>query len=481
MTVEPGQLIKGVKGRFIGDFQTQRQMTPEGFLVAPARIARTGVQSYRASELGLPGVDANKIIRLHRPSEEVFAPEAIASFEAQTVTDNHPAGAVTSGNWPDLARGDVHGVGSDGEYLCAQKVIVRAQDAINKVQSGKAQLSCGYVFDVDMTPGTTADGVPYDGVQRNIRGNHVAIVQAGRAGPNVRIADGTEGVRKMIRAIKIGDSQFNLELDDNTAQFINDAVNRHDRAMDDAKRGLKDANTALKEAQEAHGTLQKAHDGLQKENDGLKTKLNAFEDSAKDDEDDDEDDEEEGMDSKKKGSDSAEKVKISAIDRYKRSVQRAKKLKAQLPTADQMHAAVAALAQTIGDAKAIVGDAVDPKGKSVVAIRSAVLGHVLAKDAALKPFVVAIVGEDVSKSGEKDIEKAFGAVLVASKMKGGGTRGADESARQREIAARDAAIALGQRINDDGRNNHDTGVKPVQMGGRSTWLAGQATQSGGAE
>lgn len=51
------------------------------------------------------------------------------------------------------------------------------------------ELSSSYRYRADMTPGKTPDGVSYDGVMRDIVGNHVALVTEGRAGPDVVVAD----------------------------------------------------------------------------------------------------------------------------------------------------------------------------------------------------------------------------------------------------------------------------------------------------
>jgi hypothetical protein len=173
---------------------TSRHVTDEGYLVAPGNLARTGVQDYRAYELGLDadGMDPMKVIRLHRPPEEVFDAASMASFENKPITIEHPPVAVTADNWADFAKGEVRDVGRSGDLMTGT-LVIRSKDAIEAVQSGKAQLSNGYTFELDMTPGTTADGRAYDGVQRNIRGNHVALVDAARCGSACRIVDSDEG------------------------------------------------------------------------------------------------------------------------------------------------------------------------------------------------------------------------------------------------------------------------------------------------
>jgi hypothetical protein len=61
--------------------------------------------------------------------------------------------------------------------------------AIEAVESGECrELSCAYMYDPDFTPGEFG-GERYDFVMRNIRGNHVALVHEGRAGPDVAVAD----------------------------------------------------------------------------------------------------------------------------------------------------------------------------------------------------------------------------------------------------------------------------------------------------
>ncbi|MGB8839433.1 MAG: DUF2213 domain-containing protein, partial [Aliidongia sp.] len=61
---------------------------------------------------------------------------------------------------------------------------------IDAVESGaQRELSCGYRYVAEMSPGTSPDGVKYDGRMTQIVANHVALVEAGRAGPDVMVAD----------------------------------------------------------------------------------------------------------------------------------------------------------------------------------------------------------------------------------------------------------------------------------------------------
>lgn len=163
------------------------RVTADGYLVADARIVRTGIQIYAGFEVGKPDMET---VRVYRPEAEVFHKDSLASFSHIPVTDDHPKEAVTAANWKDLAVGETSDeVLRDGHRLRIP-LIVKDAAAIAKVQSGKRELSAGYSCDLSFEDGTTPQGEAYDAVQRNIRANHLAIVQRGRAGTEFRIGDG---------------------------------------------------------------------------------------------------------------------------------------------------------------------------------------------------------------------------------------------------------------------------------------------------
>lgn len=170
---------------------TGRERTPEGFLRVKARIARAELHAYRAAELGTPpGFAPNDTIQVYRPPEQVFDEASMASFAEKPVTDGHPPGMVDAQNWKRFAIGHSGPeVTTDGDHLSADLLITDA-DAVRRAETG-AQLSNGYHADFDFTPGTTPEREPYHAVQTNIRGNHIALVDAGRCGDTCRIGDAT--------------------------------------------------------------------------------------------------------------------------------------------------------------------------------------------------------------------------------------------------------------------------------------------------
>lgn len=166
--------------------------TPEGYLICKeVPIARTGNQDYRGSEFG--GEDPEKIYKVKRLEEEVFSKAALASFEGKPVVDEHPNEDVTAENIKRYIKGtcrDIHqGTGILSDCIVAD-LIIYDKDLIQKIKDGKRDISCGY--DCLWDP---VDEDTY--IQREIRGNHVAVVDKGRAGKKVSIRDSQEGGKRM--------------------------------------------------------------------------------------------------------------------------------------------------------------------------------------------------------------------------------------------------------------------------------------------
>ena len=182
------------RGRFftVLNLGEKRSTTPEGFLVChDVPIARTGTQLYIADELldddGKPVVEAGPdgLIRIDRLPDEVFRPETLASFEGMPVTINHPGELVTPENHRALTVGQTQNVrrghGIEDDLIIADLVITDAK-AIEYVNKELPEVSAGYEAVYQQTDVGR-------GVQREIVGNHVALVERGRAGPRCSIQD----------------------------------------------------------------------------------------------------------------------------------------------------------------------------------------------------------------------------------------------------------------------------------------------------
>ena len=344
-----------------------RTITDEGYLTAPGIIARAGnVQQYRAAELGLDGVPGDKVISLFRPPEEVFAPESVASFDGKPLTLNHPKEGVKAKNWRDHAVGDVRGVAPSGTDMTAT-VIIRDADAVKAVLDGKDQLSNGYSFELDLTPGKAADGTAYDGVQRKIIGNHVAIVDVARGGPTLRIADNQQGDRTMAMKRIVVDG-ISIELEDTQAGIV-------EKVVGDAIKAATIARDAAKAADTRATTTEKALADA--------AALNV-----------------------KQAADHAAAVK---------------ELESKILTDAQIEALAAERAKVVGDAALLVKD-FKSEGKTLPQIKAEVITHVIASDEALKPLALAVLGGvDVAKPESATLVGiAFKAVAAAR-----GTKAAD--------------------------------------------------------
>lgn len=171
------------------------QETPEGYLLClGVSIARTGEQIYADGETPLESKDGR--VTVSRSEKEVFSPETIASFEGKPFTIKHPSDLVSPENWGELAVGHIQNVrrgdGDQKDDLVAD-IMITDQRAISLVRDGLRGLSCGYEAEYVQT----GDGT---GEQIDIVGNHLALVEEGRAGPSYSIKDHT-GVFKMSKTL----------------------------------------------------------------------------------------------------------------------------------------------------------------------------------------------------------------------------------------------------------------------------------------
>lgn len=149
-----------------------------GWVKVDGYIARSGLLDYTRA-------DGTKWVE-YRPPDEAFRADVLESFSLVPLTNNHPpTGLLDADNTKMYQVGTVEMPHQDGDKVRA-KILVTDAAVISEMAKGKAELSCGYVCDLDFTPGEV-DGQRYDAIQRNVRGNHVALVRAGRAGPEVRV------------------------------------------------------------------------------------------------------------------------------------------------------------------------------------------------------------------------------------------------------------------------------------------------------
>lgn len=244
---DPGFCSRVDFGRFDG---TKVQRTPQGGLKVPAYLTREGVFNYTNPD--------GSVRREYRPADEVFKADSFATLEDAPVTKGHP-GMVTAANHGALAKGHVRDIKQEGRFIAAT-ALVQDADLVQGVESGALkELSCGYVCKFDATPGISPDGTPYDGVQRNIRYNHVALLPpgAGRAGSQVSLRlDGIDSVQvredastteKVIMLIVLDGKEYTFGSKEHLAAI----EAKHATELATARKDAKDAKDAQVKAEAA--------------------------------------------------------------------------------------------------------------------------------------------------------------------------------------------------------------------------------------
>lgn len=153
-----------------------------------ASICRSGYQTYRASEVDPTTADDTEVDIL-RPVAEVTSPATIASFEGVDLTLRHPAKFIDPDThaWSALGHAQNIRIGpkdEEGNVQLVADLFVKARSLQEAIERGVRDLSCGYRYDLVQ--------LSSDWAQVNIRGNHIAVVEDGRAGTS-KIMDSKDG------------------------------------------------------------------------------------------------------------------------------------------------------------------------------------------------------------------------------------------------------------------------------------------------
>lgn len=162
-------------------------------------LSKVGVFPYMGGSID-PSLDPGRVYYVLRPPEELSTLETLDSFKLLPWIDEHVMlGPEEAGLRPAEQKGVQGIIGEqvyfDGTYVRGNiKCLSEAMAGL--IASGKRELSCGYRCRYDAAPGVW-DGQPYDFVQRDIRGNHLALVESGRMGPDVSVQDARETTTSM--------------------------------------------------------------------------------------------------------------------------------------------------------------------------------------------------------------------------------------------------------------------------------------------
>ena len=157
--------------------------------VATSRLTREQVAPYYGREIPHwkeKGLDPERIYYGYRAPEELE--KAVSTFNGIPLLIQHKFDSAENPN-TELRVGMVGTSAKWEAPYITNALSVWNQGAIQAIEDGSLRdLSCGYRYDPDFTPGKTPDGVAYDFVMRNIACNHVALVRDGRA-PDCYVED----------------------------------------------------------------------------------------------------------------------------------------------------------------------------------------------------------------------------------------------------------------------------------------------------
>jgi hypothetical protein len=214
--------------------QSSRVYDERGFLRVTGKAARTGIYTYLAKELDLTDRDPMALVKVYRPPEEVFDSKSLATYLHSDVTNSHPPKLVDAETYKAVSVGHCLSATKDGDFV-AVEILVKDAKAIKDIESGKAQLSPGYKTIYVAEDGVCPDtGERYEFKQTGIEVNHIAIVERGRGGAQVRIDD-NNGVTPMTIKVMLDSGKYLEVADEAAAKLVTDAIEVLTKRVADAE------------------------------------------------------------------------------------------------------------------------------------------------------------------------------------------------------------------------------------------------------
>jgi hypothetical protein len=172
--------------------KSSRVVDENGYLhVAVNNISKAVVNPYNGDEIPdfeKLGLDPKRVYFLLRDPQELE--KAAPTFNNLPLLDFHEP--ISAEEFDEKREFVVGATGDQARFqdpYLQNSLVVWDAGAIERIDTREqVELSCAYRYEIDLTPGKY-EGVAYDGVMRNLRGNHVALVDEGRAGPDVVVSD----------------------------------------------------------------------------------------------------------------------------------------------------------------------------------------------------------------------------------------------------------------------------------------------------
>ena len=170
---------------------SNREKDANGFLhVKNCHCTKVQIAQYLGCEISNDLIP-DKVYNVFRPEEELKKADTVQSLNGVPLQLEHHDD--TAEKPAQYTRIGATGTDAVFEYpYLSNSLHFFNQKAIDLIESGeKCELSIGYDCEIHKEAGEF-EGVPYDFVQRNIKIQHVALVECGRAGADVKVSDSKE-------------------------------------------------------------------------------------------------------------------------------------------------------------------------------------------------------------------------------------------------------------------------------------------------
>jgi uncharacterized protein len=208
-----------------------------GFFKSKANpIARSGIFEYLGSSIS-KDLEPDRIYKVWRPESELNNPETIESFQLLPWFGRHE---MVGNKFKSVEEVGAKGTIGENIYFDEETKELKASiklwgKTLNKaIDSGIKDLSIGMTCDWNIQGGVNPDGEPYDVIQTNIRGNHLASVIEGRAGKGVAVMDAAEVVSFAMDALDFKPTNEN-EVSNMTIEEILAALKELKPSLDQMK------------------------------------------------------------------------------------------------------------------------------------------------------------------------------------------------------------------------------------------------------
>lgn len=179
------------------DRQSARSIDADGRLhVSKTNISKANVCPYFGHEIPSwqeLGLDGDKVYRLYRDPEELA--KGASTFNNLPILNKHIRVTVEEPKQENVVGSIGSDVSFSAPYLQASLSFWVASAIAGIESEQQCELSPAYYYRADMTPGVSPDGEAFDGSMRDIVGNHLAVIETGRTGPDVYVADSNPFVK----------------------------------------------------------------------------------------------------------------------------------------------------------------------------------------------------------------------------------------------------------------------------------------------